>query len=67
MNYYCDYDIVIMFKRKYFNGVLILIYGIFGFGEVFVLGEGVMGIIFKDMFEVFCEEYGDYFKIYFLL
>lgn len=35
-----------------------------GLGEAFVSGEGVMGTTFKDMFEAFCEEYGDYLKIY---
>ena len=64
LNHHCDYDIVIMFKRKHLNGVSISTYGTLGLGEAFVSGEGVMGTTFKDMFEAFCEEYGDYLKIY---
>ena len=64
LNHHCDYDIVIMFKRKHLNGVSISTYDTLGLGEAFVSGEGVMGTTFKDMFEAFCEEYGDYLKIY---
>ncbi|XP_066021852.1 uncharacterized protein [Pocillopora verrucosa] len=58
LNHHCDFDIVIMFKRKHLNGVSISTYGTLGLGEAFVSGEGVMGTTFKDMFEAFCEEYG---------
>lgn len=43
LNHHCDYDIVIMFKRKHLNGVLISTYGTVGLGEAFVSGEGEWG------------------------
>lgn len=63
LNHHCDYDVVILYKRKHLNGVSISAYGILGLGEAFVAGESDIGMTFKDMFEAFCREYGDH-KIY---
>ena len=59
LNHHCDYDIVIMYKRKHLNGVSISTYGTQGLGEAFISGEGEIGMTFKHMFEAFCGEYGN--------